>query len=109
MIFKNKPADIIDDCTKDGNEESLTRCTAFELRILNDSVGIRSKNRMHLGKKTPRHHLQRNHLLPWNPESKSPSKGNYFVFALQASARPGPVLHGYFDASCLTMFCRTLN
>ena len=31
-------------------EVLLPRCTAFELRILNDSIGIRLKKTMHLGK-----------------------------------------------------------
>ena len=29
----------------------LPRCTAFELQIFNDSIGIRLKNAVHLGKK----------------------------------------------------------
>ena len=29
----------------------LPRCIAFELRILNDSIGMRLKNAVHLGKK----------------------------------------------------------
>ena len=41
----------VDDCTKDDGEEFLSRCIAFELRILSDSLGIRLKNAVHLGKK----------------------------------------------------------
>ena len=41
----------IDDCTKDGGEEFLPRCTAFELRTFGDFIRIRLKNTMHLGKR----------------------------------------------------------
>ena len=40
----------IDDYAKDGGDELLPRCIAFELRILNDSAGIRLKNAVHHGK-----------------------------------------------------------
>ena len=42
---------IIDDYAKDGGKELFTKMHAFELRILNDSIGIRLKNAVHLGKK----------------------------------------------------------
>ena len=41
----------IDDCAKDGGEELLPRCVAFDLWIFNDSIGIRSKSATRLGKK----------------------------------------------------------
>ena len=41
----------IDDYTKDGGKEFLSRCTVFYLQIPNNSVGIRLKNAMHLGRK----------------------------------------------------------
>ena len=41
----------IEDCAKDGGKEFFPRYTAFELQIFNDSIGIRLKNALHLGKK----------------------------------------------------------
>ena len=41
----------IEDCAKDGSDEFLPRCIAFELQIFTDSIGIRLKNAVHLGKK----------------------------------------------------------
>ena len=41
----------IDDYAKDGGEELLPRCNVFLLQILNNSIGIRLKNAVHLGKK----------------------------------------------------------
>ena len=45
---------LIEDCAKDGGEDLFRRSIAFELQIFNDSIGIRLKNAVHLGK---------NHLL----------------------------------------------
>ena len=32
---------LIEDCAKDGGEEFLPRCIAFELQIFDDSIAIR--------------------------------------------------------------------
>ena len=42
---------IIDNYAKDGGEELLPRCIAFELRMLNDCMGIRLENAVDLGRK----------------------------------------------------------
>ena len=49
-IFRIHPSLLIKDCAEDGGEEFLPRCTAFELQIFNDSIGIQLKNALHLGK-----------------------------------------------------------
>ena len=40
----------IEDCVKDGGEEFLPRCIAFEFQIFDDSMGIRLKSAVYLGK-----------------------------------------------------------
>ena len=43
--------DAMDDCAKDGIVEVLPEYNAFELGLLNESMGIRLWNAMQLGKK----------------------------------------------------------
>ena len=56
---------LIDDCAKDGGKEFFTKihCVLI-MTLFNDSIGIRLKKAMHLGKiSSPPSLAQSNHLL----------------------------------------------
>ena len=57
---------LIEDCAKDGGEEFLPRYVAFELQIVTDSIGIRLKNTVHLGKNSLPPSLAQSSILQSN-------------------------------------------
>ena len=50
-MFSHCTVTAIEDCAKDGGEEFFTEMHCVRITNLKDSIGIRLKNAMHLGKK----------------------------------------------------------